>query len=104
MWHPRRRRGQRQRDDEPASLSGLAGRLHPDATAVLLDDSLADGQPQAQASEGGALRACEALEDGLLALPRDAHAAIGDRDLHGVALGLDGDLDWPSLRRVADRI
>src|SRR5438477_1296201 len=103
MWHPRRPR-ERQRDDETASVSGLAGRLHPDAAAVLLDDPLADGQAQAQASEGGSLRTAEALEDGLLALARDANTAIGDRDLDVFALGIDRDLDLPSLRRVADRV
>ena len=50
---------------------------HPDAAAVLFDDLLADGQPQAAAIEvGPAVEAAERFEDVLLVLRLDADALI----------------------------
>src|SRR5262249_49963651 len=79
---------ERQRQRERAPLPDLT--LHPNATAVVLDDLFADWQPQA-----GALgfllervtRLHELLEHLRLILPRDAHARVGDADFNSAVDG-----------------
>jgi hypothetical protein len=68
---------ERQLHVEGASLSGLAVGFHPRATAVTLNDPLANAQTEAKAVGPWTMGPTETLEDELLALRWYSEAAIG---------------------------
>src|SRR5260370_7746920 len=84
--------------------AGRSGGLDPDGTAVLLDDTLADRQPEPQPTERGTVRAPEPLEDDRLTLLRHAETPIGDGDLDGVPGPLGLDLDRAPLPCIPHRV
>ena len=85
----------RQREVEHAAHTRLG--LHPDRAAVLLDDLLRDGQPQAGSFVLlGRVQLLEEEEDGLTVLGSNADAVVADGEVPVVAriLARDGDLGW----------
>src|SRR6476661_1763836 len=76
------------RDRQRETEAGAAGRggFGPDAAAVLLDDQLAEGQPEAGARTG-AVALDEALENALAVLERDARAVVANHEVDVAAVG-----------------
>src|SRR5207249_991350 len=96
---------QRQADGERAPLARLALDRHP--PAMHLHDVLHDRQPQTAPLDLVHQRradAVEAVEDLLLLAPRDADAAIADRDNRRVAVARQTHRDLLRLTGVLDRV
>jgi hypothetical protein len=89
---------------ESASLSRVAIGLDPRATAVTLDDPLADAQTKTEAVRPWPMRAAETLEDELLALGRDSETTIPHRNVDRLAILLRDHVDRPTVWRIVDRI
>src|SRR5262245_3519399 len=82
--------GDRKAEDEFRSLAEDAP--HLDAAVVGLHDLPGDEQAQSEPRHlAGALGPLELLEDPLLVLGRDAHAAVADRHRRLAALDRQGD-------------
>ncbi len=84
-------------------------RLHPDSSAALLDDTLADRQTDARAGELAAVQPFEDAEDLLMIARIDPDAVVPNGKLDGVAGVAGGNVNLGRLRpakrdRVRDQL
>src|ERR1700693_2968349 len=74
-----------------------------DGAAVLLHDAVADRKPQARSFAGG-LGGEEGVENTVEQLAGDAHAGVGDLDIHGSILCRGADLDHAAVGHGVARV
>src|SRR5581483_936732 len=92
----------RQREAEPGAAAGAV--LGPDVAAMRLDESPADGQPEARTVPPLDAASAELLEDALGLVRRQPRPAVGYLHRDQGRLRLRGDLERGSRRRVAERV